>query len=140
MEDKSLTKNQIIIQHSPHLSLRLCLRLTNKISTILIWWLGSQSLRKKESKALFIDLNFIRGKGYSKLEQDAQVDCAEKLTNAKRDIKVLNYQLTHIVAGINDKNNTLQPRHQVDIEVMEETHMTYKVHARNQYCPIRVQI
>lgn len=107
MEDKSLTKNQIIIQHSPHLSLRLCLRLTNKISTILIWWLGSQSLRKKESKALFIDLNFIRGKGYSKLEQDAQVDCAEKLTNAKRDIKVLNYQLTHIVAGINDKNNTL---------------------------------
>lgn len=74
------------------------------------------------------------------MEQDAQVDCAEKLSNAKRDIKVLNYQLSHIVAGINDKSNTLIPRYPTDIEIMEETHMSYKVNARSQYCPVRVLI
>jgi hypothetical protein len=53
---------------------------------------------------------------------------------------VLNYQLSHIVAGINDKSNTLIPRYPADIEIMEETHMSFKVNAKNQYCPIRVHI
>jgi len=41
---------------------------------------------------------------------------------------------------MNDKSNTLIPRYPVDIEIMEETYMSYKVHAKNQYCPIRISI
>lgn len=41
---------------------------------------------------------------------------------------------------MNDKSNTLIPRYPLEIEIMEETHMSYKVHAKNQYCPIRVSI
>ena len=59
---------------------------------------------------------------------------------AKRDIKVLNYQLSQLVSGANDKSNTLTARYPIDIEVMEETLMTYRVHIKNQYCPIKILI
>lgn len=53
---------------------------------------------------------------------------------------MLNYQLTQLVTGSNDRKNTLVARYPWDIEVMEETVMTYKVQTRNQYCPIKVKI
>lgn len=69
-----------------------------------------------------------------------KVDTASTLTQAKRDIKVLNYQLTQIVTTANDRKNTIIPHNTMDIEVMEDTLMTFKVPSRNQYCPLRVQI
>lgn len=68
------------------------------------------------------------------------VDSALQLNEAKREIKVLNYQLTQLVTSQNEKKNTLIPRNPQDIEVMEETMMTYKVHTRNQYCPIKIKV
>jgi hypothetical protein len=44
------------------------------------------------------------------------------------------------VSGANDKSNTLHPRYPVDIEIMEETLMSYKVITKGQYCPMKVHI
>lgn len=74
------------------------------------------------------------------MDEEADVDCAERLQEAKREIKVLNYQLSQLVSGINDKSNTLHPRYPLDIEIMEETLMSYKIVTKGQYCPMKVQI
>lgn len=70
---------------------------------------------------------FVRGKSNNKFEEDVDVDCGEKLSEAKREIKVLNYQLSQLVSGANDKSNMFHHRYPVDIEIMEETLMTYRV-------------
>ena len=41
---------------------------------------------------------------------------------------------------MNDNKNTLIPKEPQDIEIMEDTLMTYKVYTKNLYCPARVSI
>ena len=97
-------------------------------------------MRQTESKHFISYIISYRGKTTNKFDEEADVDCAEKLQDAKREIKVLNYQLSQLVSGINDKSNTLHPRYPVDIEIMEETLMSYKIITKGQYCPMKVYI
>lgn len=60
-----------------------------------------------------------------------KVDTASTLAKAKREIKVLNYELTQIVTTANDRKNTIVPNSLMDIEVMEDTLMTYKLPSRH---------
>ena len=53
---------------------------------------------------------------------------------------VLNYSLSQMVQGVNDKNNFLQNRYPQDIEVMEETLMTYRIATKSHHCPLKVKI
>lgn len=41
---------------------------------------------------------------------------------------------------MNEKKNTLVARYPQEIEVMEETLMTYRVQIKSQYCPIKVVV
>ena len=44
------------------------------------------------------------------------------------------------MTSLSDRKDSLTPRNPTDIEIMEETLMTFHVNIRNQYCPVKVLV
>lgn len=69
-----------------------------------------------------------------------KIDCRNKITSAFREIKCLNYQLSRIVQRPGEAANDITPRKPFEIEVMQETLMTFRLICKGQPTPARFNI
>lgn len=69
------------------------------------------------------------------------IDCRNILLKANREIKCLNYELSAIVQSPLDQGvNCIYNRKPFDIEVLQESFMTFKASVRGQPSPAKFQV
>ena len=70
----------------------------------------------------------------------SRVNCSEKLQNAAREFKCMNYRLRRLISN-DDAHMSLAPGKPLnEIEVIESTYMFFRVNTSGQFAPARLII
>eukprot|EP00347_Sterkiella_histriomuscorum_P013353 403365039 len=68
------------------------------------------------------------------------INCRELIQKANRDIKSLTYQIQRIVTAEDSCHTLVNSKRTVDLEIVEQSLMYFKVHCKGQLSPVKILI